>query len=178
MLQQSITNLVVIAVLFSSGCSEDFEATRAESTERRQTSDWPEYGGGQGQRFADVDQITAANVDQLQAAWIYRTGDQSDGDSAAIPSGSAFEVTPVLVEGALVFCTPFNRVIALDPLTGGELWRFDPEVDLRGDYGNQLVCRGVSQWIDPLPDLRSACRSRIFTNTNDGYLLALDSTLR
>ena len=171
----SITSLVLIAVLCSTGCTEHFEATRAETTERRQTSDWPEYGGGQGQRFADVDQINAANVDQLQPTWIYRSGDQSDGDSAAIPSGSAFEVTPVLVEGALVFCTPFNRVIALDPLTGGELWRFDPKVDLRGDYGNQLVCRGISQWIDPLPDLRSACRSRIFTNTNDGYLLALDA---
>ena len=175
MWQLSITSLVVITLLISTGCTEHFEATRAESTERRQTSDWPEYGGGQGQRFAEVDQITAANVDQLQPVWVYRSGDQSDGDSAAIPSGSAFEVTPVLVEGALVFCTPFNRVIALDPLTGGELWRFDPEVDLRGNYGNQLVCRGISQWIDPLPDLRSACRSRIFTNTNDGYLLALDA---
>lgn len=165
----------LIFILIASGCTENFEATHTDTAERRETSDWSEYGGGSGQRFADLVQITAANVDQLEPAWIYRTGDQADGESAAIPSGSAFEVTPLLVEGALVFCTPFNRVIALDPLTGGELWRFDPEVDLRGDYGNQLVCRGISQWSDPLPDLRSTCRTRIFTNTNDGYLLAIDA---
>ncbi len=157
------------------GCSKELDATRAESTERRVTSNWSEYGGGQGQRFADIDQITAANVSDLEPLWVYRTGDVADGNSAAIPSGSSFQVTPVLVEGALVFCTPFNRVIALDPLTGGELWEFDPEVDLRGNYGNQLVCRGISQWSDPLPDLRSTCRSRVLTTTNDGYLLAIDA---
>ena len=166
---------LIAAVLVSQGCSDTLEATRAEFSERRVTSSWSEYGGGMGQRFSAADQITSANVDQLEAAWVYRTGDVSDGSSPTIPSGSAFEVTPVLVEGALVFCTPFNRVIALDPLTGGELWKFDPAVDLRGNYGNQLVCRGISQWSDPLPDLRSTCRSRVFTNTNDGYLLAIDA---
>lgn len=30
----------------------------------------------------------------------------------------AFEVTPILVEDSLVFCTPFNRTIAIDPGTG------------------------------------------------------------
>ena len=31
-----------------------------------------------------------------------------------------FEATPLLVENSLVFCTPFNEVIALDPGTGAQ----------------------------------------------------------
>jgi len=167
--------LLSCAMLLSAGCSDPFQATPSTSGERRQTSDWSEYGGGTGQRYTPAAQISAANVGGLRPEWIYRTGDVADGNSEAIPAGSAFEVTPILANGALVFCTPFNRVIALDPLTGGELWQFDPEVDLRGNYGNQLVCRGVSHWQDDRMEQRSICRSRIFTATNDGYLLALDS---
>jgi quinoprotein glucose dehydrogenase len=167
--------LVAVAATLLAGCADSIEATRASSAERRETSSWSEYGGGTGKRYTSETGITPGNVDQLRPEWIYRTGDVSTGETAAVPSGSSFQNTPILVEGALVLCTPFNRVIALDPLTGGELWVFDPEVDLRGDYGNQLVCRGVSQWQDPMTDLRSTCRTRIFTNTNDGYLLAIDA---
>jgi len=39
---------------------------------------------------------------------------------------SKFEVTPILVGDKLVACTPFNAVVALDPGTGRELWRYDP----------------------------------------------------
>ena len=164
-----------IALAVAAGCSPSFDPSPGAVAERRTVSSWPEYGGGDGQRFSALENLTRENVDQLGVAWVYRTSDVADGRSADIPSSTAFEVTPITVEGALVFCTPFNRVIALDPLTGGELWSFDPEVDLRGDYGNQLVCRGVSQWTNPLADSRSPCRTRIFTNTNDGYLLALDA---
>jgi quinoprotein glucose dehydrogenase len=168
-------SVLTIVALISSGCADEFDATSASTAERRDTSSWTEYGGGQGQRFTPLTQINADNVARLAPQWVYRTGDAADGSSADIPSGSAFEVTPILADGALVFCTPFNRVIALDPLTGGELWQFDPEVDLSGNYGNQLVCRGVSHWQDDLADPASICRSRIFTATNDGYLLAIDS---
>lgn len=164
------TALCVIALLC--GCGEAFDATRTDSVERRTTSTWPEYGGGAGQRYAALDQIDADNVDGLEVAWIYRTGDVADGSDPAVPAGTAFEVTPILADGALVFCTPFNRVIALDPLTGGELWQYDPEVDLSGNYGNQLVCRGVAHWSG---STTGTCGSRIFTATNDGYLIALDS---
>ena len=167
--------LGTVSASLLAGCTDRFEATRASSAERRETSSWSEYGGGAGKRYSSETSITPDNVEQLRPEWIYRTGDVSTGESATMPSGSAFQNTPILVEGALVLCTPFNRVIALDPLTGGELWQFDPEVDLRGNYGNQLVCRGVSQWQDPMTDLRSTCRTRIFTNTNDGYLLAIDA---
>jgi quinoprotein glucose dehydrogenase len=39
---------------------------------------------------------------------------------------SKFEVTPILVGDKLVACTPFNAVVALNPGTERELWRYDP----------------------------------------------------
>ncbi len=163
--------IAICTLLLLAACEESFEATSADEQQRRDTSSWSEYGGGSGARFASSAEINGSNVEDLEIAWIYRTGDVATDDVA--PAGTAFEVTPILADGALVFCTPFNRVIALDPLTGGELWRFDPGVDLSGNYGNQLVCRGVSQWHDKSAD--GTCSARIFTATNDGYLLALDS---
>ncbi len=156
------------------GCGPNFEATDAAEAQARSTTSWPEYGGGMGQRFAPLDQIDATNVGDLEIAWIHRHGDVSDGSDPAIGATSAFQVTPIVEGGRLFYCTPFNRVFALDPLTGGELWRFDPEIDLSGRYANQLVCRGVAYWTDP-EAADGFCGTRVFTATNDGYLIALDA---
>ena len=140
------------------------------------TTDWPAYGNDKGgMRYATVTQITPANVSRLKVAWIYRSGDYSDGTDPEIPSATAFEATPILVNKRLVFCTPFNRVIALDPLTGIPVWSFDPKIDLKARYENQLVCRGVSAWTDTTRSEGAVCRTRIFTGTNDGRLFAIDA---
>jgi glucose dehydrogenase len=138
-------------------------------------SEWPAYGGDAGgQRYSVLDDITRDHVSRLTVAWTYHTGDMSDG-KGTIPSTSAFEVTPILVEETLYFCTPFNRVIAFDPETGKERWTYDPHIDLSARYANQLVCRGVSTWLDPDREVDSVCRRRIFTATNDARLIALDA---
>ena len=86
----------------------------------RAISEWPAYGGDEGgQRFVDLDGIRPDNLDSLKLAWTYRHGDVSDGHGEN-PSESAFENTPVLVDGTLYLCTPFNRIIALDPVSGTE----------------------------------------------------------
>jgi len=84
-------------------------------------AEWPSYGGDPGgSRFSPLTQINTGNVGQLKVAWIYHTGDISDG--FAHPRKSAFETTPIMVDGTLYFSTAFNRVIALDPETGAERW--------------------------------------------------------
>ena len=45
------------------------------------------------------------------------------------PDHMAFQATPILVDGLLVLPTPLGRVLALDPATGAERWRFDATVD-------------------------------------------------
>jgi len=134
---------------------------------------WPAYGGDAGgTRYATLTQIDKNNVRHLDVAWEYHTGDVSDGEGD-VESTTAFEATPILADGRLYFPTPFNKVIALDPETGAELWKFDPETDLSGHYANQLISRGVAYWESA--DGAVASPKRIFSATNDGRLFALDA---
>src|SRR5690349_24024188 len=88
----------------------------AHSGQSNTVTDWPSYGGDPGgSRFSPLTQINRQNVHKLKVAWTYHTGDVSDG--AKYARKSAFETTPILVDGTLYFSTAFNRVIALDPET-------------------------------------------------------------
>ncbi len=137
-------------------------------------ADWVDYGGDRGGlRYSPLADVTPANVASLEVAWVHHSGDVADD---RLEHGeSAYELTPILVDGTLFGCTPFNRVFALDPETGEERWVFDPEIDLGGRYANQLVCRGVSSWRDPARAADAVCAHRIFTSTADARLIALDA---
>jgi len=148
----------------------------AAPTSPAAATEWPSYGNDPGgTRFAALGDLTPENVACLERAWTYRTGDLPDSRGEQ-SSTLASEVTPILVDGSLYVCTPYNRVIALDPETGAERWAFDPEIDLTGHYGNQLVCRGVSTWLDAEAAPGAVCRRRILTATNDARLFALDAS--
>ena len=71
-------------------------------------------GGG---RYSPLADINRANVASLRPVWTYRHGDVDDGGMLPdyVNKGTAFEATPIVVDGRLIFTTPFNRVIALDP---------------------------------------------------------------
>ncbi|RMG27293.1 MAG: pyrroloquinoline quinone-dependent dehydrogenase [Bacteroidetes bacterium] len=138
-------------------------------------AEWAAYGGTwAAERYSPLTQITPENVAHLEVAWTYHTGDVSAG-SEEIPSTSAFEATPILVDSMLYLPSPFNKVIALNPETGAERWVYDPQIDLSGNYANQLICRGVSYWKDTACAEADPCRGRIFMGTNDGRLIALDA---
>jgi quinoprotein glucose dehydrogenase len=136
-------------------------------------ADWPAYGADHGgTRHSPLTQIDASNVSHLEVAWTYRSGDVEDGSDASLPR-SSFQNTPILVDDTLYLCTPFNRVIALDPETGAERWSYDPEVDRQGMY--LLNCRGVSTWLDESAAPDAECHRRIITGTLDARLIALDA---
>ncbi|MFO1323934.1 MAG: pyrroloquinoline quinone-dependent dehydrogenase [Burkholderiales bacterium] len=141
---------------------------------------WPSYGGDAGgTRHSRAAQITPANVGRLAVAWEYRTGDVSDGRGAV--SATSFQATPILFDDTLYLCSPFNRVIALDPRTGRARWTFDPKVEIRKDNatrktdGGALRCRGVAAWADAQPAPGAACAKRIYEGVIDGRLIALDA---
>ena len=136
---------------------------------------WTTVGGDAGHlRHSALRQLTPATVGHLQPAWTYRTGEvERRGDLIA---DSKFQATPILAAGRLVLCTPFNRVIALDPATGRELWVHDPGIDTTVRYANGFNCRGVAAWRAPTADARARpCGERILTATNDRRLIALDA---
>jgi quinoprotein glucose dehydrogenase len=166
--------IAALAACLLAACSRE-EPAAAGAAGGRAAVGWPEYGGDAGgRRFTPLADVTPANVDRLRVAWTFHTGDLPESRGAHA-STLASEVTPILLDGNLVLCTPTNRVIALDAETGAERWAFDPRIDLSGRYANQLVCRGVAAWRDPGREAGAPCRSRVFTATNDARLFALDA---
>jgi quinoprotein glucose dehydrogenase len=134
---------------------------------------WPYYGGDAGgQRFSPAAQITPANVASLKPVWRFSTHDLAT--KGQMIDHASFEDTPILADGKLFVCSPFNEVSALDPETGREIWRFDPKVDFKHRYPNELVCRGVAFWRDD-SHRRSDCAPRLFMVTNDRRLMAIDA---
>ena len=125
----------------------------ASGAEQRE---WRHYGNTtHGRRFAALDQINRDNVDQLEVAWTFRTGDIAY--SGNLPEGTMAEAdevpadpevtpdaedqnTPIQIGDTLYLCTPRNIVIAVDVDSGRERWRFDP----RASSPNWQRCRGVS----------------------------------
>jgi quinoprotein glucose dehydrogenase len=137
-------------------------------------SDWGYYGGDMfGQRFSSLDEINRKNVSHLTVAWTYRTGENGAGFARA--NKLSFEATPILAFGLLYLETPTNIVIALDPETGVQKWRFDPHIDRSRQYA-EVAARGVSVWEDSdTKQQQGACARRIFTGTLDARLLAVDA---
>lgn len=148
--------------------------------------DWTSYGAnGDETRFAALDQITPDNVGDLEVAWTFRTGDTpvSPGGGGAEDQG-----TPLQVGDDLFFCSPNNTVISIDATSGTENWRHDFPTETR----TWVRCRGLAYFdaAVPLPqptlpgatpvspvDLSddAACQRRIFMNTIDAVLVALDA---
>jgi quinoprotein glucose dehydrogenase len=140
------------------------------------TADWPNYGNDPGgSRFSPLTQITPDNVNRLEIAWTYHTGDVSEGgEGAPATRATTFEATPILVDNTLYVCTGFARAVALDAETGAERWTFDPKIDLSLRYSD-FACRGVSAWLDPERAVGQACRRRIFLAHVGARLHALDA---
>src|SRR4029077_2941749 len=137
------------------------------------SSDWGYYGGDAlGQHFSTLDQINRGNVARLAPAWTYRTGELGAGFASA--RKLTFEATPVIAFGLLYLETATNVVIALDPESGRERWRFDPHIDRARRY-SEASARGVSLWSAGGAAGGGACRHRVFTGTLDARLLALDA---
>lgn len=142
--------------------------------------DWPCYGNDSGgMRFSPLTQINRSNVAQLKIAWIYHTGDISDGRGQRKRSG--FETTPLEIDGTLYLTTPFNRIVALDPEKGTPRWTHDPHTELEWNYGDGLINRGVATWPCPSSErsaassVRPAPRRRLFEATLDARLIAVDA---
>jgi quinoprotein glucose dehydrogenase len=133
-------------------------------------TDWAAFGGtAEATRFVGADQIDRSNVHSLQVAWTYRTKDARRPTDPSF-ANTPFEATPLKVGDALYLCTPHNIVVSLDADTGGEKWRFDPQVDTTGVP--HMVCRGLGYHASAA---QGVCAERLLMGTLDNRLLALDA---
>ena len=113
--------------------------------------DWPTYGSDAGaMKYSRASLINRTNVNQLQPAWEWRTGERnvpaSDSTPAARPGD--FQVTPLVINDTMYLTTPFNRIVALDANTGNQIWEYDPRAYSFGQpsNGTGFVHRGVASW--------------------------------
>jgi len=128
--------------------------------------EWRYWGGDAGgQKYSKLKQIDRTNVAKLQPAWTFKTGEISDGTK--FPTRTAFETTPLMVDGVLYLTTPFNRVVAIEPETGKQLWSFDPDID-KSKAANLFISRGCSFWTD-------GKKKRILHGTQIGRLYSIDA---
>ncbi|MEO8576460.1 MAG: pyrroloquinoline quinone-dependent dehydrogenase [Gemmatimonadales bacterium] len=135
------------------------------------TIEWSAYGRtAAGDRFSPAAQINRDNVKSLVPAWTYRTGEID----VKTRKPAKLEATPLMIDGLLYLSTPLGKVVALDPLTGKERWKFNIDVDANQGWGD-FANRGVSTWLDRSTQSKAACHRRIFANTIDGRIFALDS---
>lgn len=154
--------------LFAATFAVTFQA-RADAAA---AAEWPTVGGGPlSQHYSALDQIDKNNVAGLQPVWTYRSGDYSK--ATADHGGTALQVTPLMVDGTLYFCTPFDRIVALDAETGREKWKFDAHARLDGVY--TPVCRGVALWREARAASGAPCQTRLFMGTVDAGLWAVDA---
>ncbi|WP_210712337.1 glucose/quinate/shikimate family membrane-bound PQQ-dependent dehydrogenase [Pseudomonas sp. MWU349] len=156
--------------------------------------EWQAYGRTEfGDRYSPLKQITPANIGKLQEAWRIRTGDMP---TAKDPVEITNQNTPLKVNGMLYACTAHSKVLALDPDSGKEIWRFDPQIqgpngdDFRG--WAHMTCRGVSYYdeanfkntdaisqpatLSPAGQaIATSCPRRLFLPTADARLIAINA---
>jgi len=88
--------------------------------EAAMAADWPSYNRDlAGTRFSPLAQIHTGNVARLTPVWRYALG--RNATTGTLGGGS--ELTPIVV-GGLMFVAAADRVVALDPGTGAEVWRY------------------------------------------------------
>ncbi len=105
-------------------------------------ADWPMYRGDvAGTGYSPLTQINARNVASLTQVWTYRV--ESDTPVAVPPGGKPpagvnSQATPIVVNGTM-YLPAANRVVALEPETGKEIWRY-------AVTGGSPSRRGVAYW--------------------------------
>jgi quinate dehydrogenase (quinone) len=132
--------------------------------------DWAHWGNTTaGNRFAALDQINKGNIDKLQVAWTFRTGDIPESTGA----GAEDQNTPLQIGDTVYTCTAYGKVFALDADTGAQRWKFDP----RGTAPNWQRCRGLgySQTPASSENQPTACTKRLFLPTGDARLIAINA---
>jgi quinoprotein glucose dehydrogenase len=107
--------------------------------EEKPFTTWQVYRGDKGSTgYSALDQINTTNLSSIKVAWVYHTGDAREGNRSAI------QCNPIVINNKMYVTSPALKLIALDPATGKEIWRFDPFAGAEPTGVN----RGVTYWTD------------------------------
>ena len=117
-------------------------------------ADWLTYSGTYfSQRYSELDQVTADNVNDLQLQWAYQT-----------PVSGPWQASPIVVDGIMYLTQRPNDIVALDARSGRVFWVY--EYPTPPDH--TACCGSNNRGVAILDDT-------LFMGTLDGYLVAVDA---
>ncbi len=119
--------------------------------------DWPLIGNNtNNNRYSDLTQINASNVNQLGIAWT-----QAEGNNL-----TTFETIPLVVNGVMYYTTNSDQVRAVNAATGALEWQYTPKVNfyeaVAGGGAGVPTNRGVT-----------VANGRVYLLTFDNQLISL-----
>ena len=89
---------------------------------------WDAYlGGSDSSQYSSLDQVNKSNVDKLQVAWEFPTGE-----------GQPPLFNPLVAGGRMYVTDGQGQLVALDPATGRQLWR--------SSFEGRMGVRGTNYW--------------------------------
>jgi quinoprotein glucose dehydrogenase len=118
---------------------------------------WSEYlGGPDSSHYSPLKQVNTRNVDNLQAAWSYETGDEI-----------SYTFCPLVVDSVAYVAAKQGALVALDATTGKELWVHS--FGTGGRFAGIAGQRGANYW-----ESKDRSDRRILV-TSGGMLHAIDA---
>ena len=105
-----------------------------------------------GWGYSPLDQITPANVGRLRPVWSFSTG-----------ATNGHEAPPIVNDGTMFIATPGNQVIAIDAVSGTQLWRYQRPLP-EDVVALHRTSRGVALYGD-----------KVFLAAGEATLVALDA---
>ena len=119
-------------------------------------STWSTYlGNPDGSHYTALTQINRSNVDKMELAWSYDTGNER-----------AYEFNPIVVGKTMYVIAQHSDIVALDAATGKQIWVHHPK-----SMGQRLeVHRGINFW-----QSRDGSDKRLLITFNN-HLEAIDAS--
>ena len=151
--RRNIEGLAIVALVFSNSLMAQVTTTRIEHASG-EPENWLTYSGTyDSHRYSGLEQITAGNVTQLAAQWVFQT-----------PVTGKFEATPLIVNGVMYVTVANSNAYAIDARRGKTIWHYERALPEK----LRLCCGAVNRGFAILDD-------RLFMTTLDAHVIALDS---
>jgi quinoprotein glucose dehydrogenase len=115
-------------------------------------------------RYSRLSQINAGNVSKLKLAWQYGVKPANTDGSVPNRIVPSTEAVPIMAGGLLFTPTVDHSIVALEPETGKEVWRYDLST------GVAAPLRGVTYWPG-----NPQQAPRILAGLSNGRLIALNA---
>jgi alcohol dehydrogenase (cytochrome c) len=134
---------------------------------RREPQNWLTYSGNlMGHRHSPLTQVTAANVKDLELAWLWQAETKNCSVATCGTTNAQFQATPLAVDGVLYTSRPPAGVVALDAATGRQLWvhEYTPAMAAFASGGGGRPNRGLA-----------ISGGTLFLGTVDARLRAIDA---